>query len=46
METQRQGNARAIARPPPALLRLSSIVTLTAQLLRAKGATCVRSTVG
>jgi DDE superfamily endonuclease len=44
MATQRQGNDRAIARPTPALLSLSAIITLTAQLLIEKGATCVRST--
>ena len=44
METQRQWNDRAIARTTPALLSLYSIVTLTAQLLMEKGATCVRST--
>jgi DDE superfamily endonuclease len=44
METQRQWNARAIARTTPALLSLYSIVTLTAHLLIDKGATCVRST--
>jgi hypothetical protein len=44
METQRQGNDRAIARTTPALLSLSSIITLTAQLLIEQGATCVRST--
>ena len=44
METQRQWNDRAIARTTPALLSLYSIVTLTAHLLLAKGATCVRST--
>ena len=44
METQRQWNARAIARTTPALLSLYSIVTLTAHLLIAKGATCMRST--
>jgi len=44
MATQRQGNARAMARATPTLLRLYSIMTLTAQLLIAKGATCVRST--
>jgi hypothetical protein len=43
METQRQWNDRAIARTTPALLSLSSIVTLTAHLLIDKGATCVRS---
>jgi hypothetical protein len=44
METQRQWNARAIARTTPALLSLYAIVTLTAHLLIEKGATCVRST--
>ena len=44
METQRQWNDRAIARATPALLSLYSIMTLTAQLLIEKGATCVRST--
>jgi hypothetical protein len=44
METQRQWNDRAIARATPALLSLYSIITLTAQLLIEKGATCVRST--
>jgi hypothetical protein len=44
METQRQWNDRAIARTTPALLSLYSIVTLTAHLLIAKGATCVRNT--
>jgi hypothetical protein len=44
METQRQWNARAIARTTPALLGLYSIVTLTAHLLSEKGTTCVRST--
>jgi DDE superfamily endonuclease len=44
METQRQWNDRAIARTTPALLSLYSIITLTAQLLIEKGATCVRST--
>jgi len=44
METQRQWNDRAIARTTPALLRLYSIITLTAHLLIEKGATCVRST--
>ena len=44
METQRQWNDRAIARTTPALLSLSSIMTLTAHLLIEKGATCVRST--
>jgi hypothetical protein len=45
MATQRQWNARAIARTTPALVSLYSIITLTAQLLIEKGATCVRSTV-
>jgi DDE superfamily endonuclease len=44
METQRQWNDRAMARATPALLSLYSIMTLTAQLLIEKGATCVRST--
>jgi hypothetical protein len=44
METQRQWNERAIARTTPALLRLYSIITLTAQQLIEKGATCIRST--
>jgi hypothetical protein len=44
METQRQWNDRAIARATPALLSLYSIITLTAHLLIAKGATCVRRT--
>jgi hypothetical protein len=44
METQRQWNARAIARTTPALLSLYAVVTLTAHLLLEKGATCVRST--
>jgi hypothetical protein len=44
METQRQWNERAIARATPALLSLYSIITLTAELLIAKGTVCVRST--
>ena len=44
METQRQWNARAIARTTPAVLSLYTIVTLVAHLLIAKGATCVRRT--
>ena len=44
LETQRQWNDRAMARTTPALLSLSSIMTLTAHLLIEKGATCVRST--
>ena len=44
METQRHWNARAIARTTPALLSLYTIITLTAQLLIEKGATCVWST--
>jgi hypothetical protein len=44
METQRQWNARAIARTTPALLGLYSIVTLTAHLLIEKGLTTVRRT--
>ncbi len=44
METQRQWNDRAIARSTPALLRLFSIITMTAHLLIEKGANQVRST--
>ena len=44
MAPQHQGNDRAIARTTPAPLRLSSIVTLPAHLLLAKGVTWVRST--
>ena len=44
METQRQGNDRAMARTTPALLSLDAIITLTTQRLIEKGATCVRST--
>jgi hypothetical protein len=44
METQRQWNHRAIARTTPALLSLYSIITLTAQQLIDKGATCMRNT--
>jgi hypothetical protein len=44
MATQRQWNDRAIARATPALLSRYSIMTLTAQRLIDKGATCVRST--
>ncbi len=44
METQRQWNARAIARATPALVSLYAIMTLTVHLLSEKGATCVRST--
>ena len=44
METQRQWNERAMARATPALWSLSSIITLTAHLLIAKGATGVRRT--
>jgi hypothetical protein len=44
METPRQWNDRAIARTTPALLSLYTIITLTAQLLIDKGATCMRST--
>jgi hypothetical protein len=44
METQRQWNDRAMARTTPALLSLYSIITLTAQQLIEKGATCMRST--
>ncbi len=44
METQRQWNDRAIARSTPALLSLFSVVTLTAHLMIAKGASRVRCT--
>lgn len=44
MATQRQWNARAIARTTPALLSLYSVMTLTAHLLIDKGETWVRST--
>ena len=44
MDTPRQWNDRAIARTPPARLRLSSIMTLHAPLLIEKGMTSVRST--
>jgi hypothetical protein len=44
METQRQWNDRAIARATPALVGLSSVMTLTAHLLIEKGATDVPST--
>src|SRR5215470_1263694 len=44
METQRQWNARAIARTTPALLGLYSLVTLTAHLLIEKGIITVRRT--
>jgi hypothetical protein len=44
METQRQGNDRAIARTTPARLRLDSIMTLHAPLVIEKGRTAVRST--
>src|SRR5262249_44952750 len=44
MATQRQWHDRAIARTTPALLSLSSLITLTTHLLIAQGATCVRST--
>jgi hypothetical protein len=40
VETQRQGNELAIARTPPILLALPSLITLTAQALR-KGETKV-----
>jgi hypothetical protein len=43
-ETQRQWTERAIARTTPALLSLSSIMTLNAHLLIDKGMTCVRNT--
>ena len=44
LETQRQWNARAIARTTPALLGLYAIVTLTAHQLLQKEATIVRVT--
>ena len=44
METQRQWNARAIARTTPALVSLYSVITLTAHLLIEKVETWVRST--
>src|SRR5947209_20471677 len=44
METQRQWNARAMARTTPALLSLYAIIPLTAHLLIHKGSTGVRST--
>ena len=44
MATQRPWNDRAIARATPALVRLYAIMTLTAQLLIAQGATCGRRT--
>src|SRR5262249_28186765 len=44
MAPQRQWHDRAIARPTPALVRLSSSMPLTAHRLLAKGATGVRRT--
>ena len=44
METQRQWNERAIARTTPALLSLSSIITLTAHQLLQKQSAIVRVT--
>jgi DDE superfamily endonuclease len=44
LETQRPWHDRAMARTIPALLSLYAIITLNAQLLIAKGMTCVRST--
>jgi len=44
MATQRQGPDRALARATPALVGLYALMTLTAHLLIAKGATGVRST--
>ena len=44
METQRQWNDRAIARATPALLSLSSVITLTAPLRIDTGETWGRST--
>jgi hypothetical protein len=45
-ETHRQWHDQAMARAPPALVRLSSIMTRTAHLLIDKGATCVRRAAG
>jgi hypothetical protein len=45
-EPPRPWHARAMARTTPALLRLEAIITRTAPLLIAQGATCVRSTAG
>ena len=44
LATPRQWHDRAIARTTPALLRLDSILTLTAHRLIDQGATCVRRT--
>ena len=44
LDTQRQWNDRAMARTTPALLRLYSIITLTAHRLIDQGATRVRRT--
>jgi hypothetical protein len=44
MATQRQGHDQAMARATPALVSLSSIMTLTAHLLLENGEICVRST--
>jgi hypothetical protein len=44
MATQRQWHERAMARTPPALLSLSTLLTLTAPRLIEKGAPCVRRT--
>ena len=44
LETQRQWNARAMARTTPALLSLYAIITLTAHQLLQKESTIVRAT--
>jgi hypothetical protein len=44
LETQRQWNARAIARTTPALLSLYAIITLTAHQLLQKESTIIRVT--
>jgi len=41
LATQRPGNARALARTTPALLRRYTVITLTAPRLIEPGATCV-----
>src|SRR5262245_63526069 len=46
METQRQGHARARARTPPAQLRRSARLPLSAPRLIAPGAPCGRSPAG
>lgn len=44
LQTQCQWNERAIARPPPALLSLYSIITLTTHQLLRKESTIIRVT--